>query len=639
MRNRHYLLTDVVLLSVALYASFWLRLERFDIAPYWPGFVALLLISLPLFLATFRWNGVYSRYWRYASAEEVLLLFRSVALATLLSVLTTAIAARFLIADAAYPRSVPIIFFLLALAVTAGPRLMVRWLSRREMVRQRLPNPKRVVVIGAGDAGAMIVREMQNNPQLGMLPVGFIDDDPLKQGVQIHGVAVLGPRTEIPAVKKSQRVQQVIIAIPSAPGSQVRELTRICHEAQLPTKTMPGMYELLGGRLSVNQLRNVEIADLLRREPVKTDNAAISDLIKNRVVLVTGGGGSIGSELCRQILRARPKRLVLIGHGENSIFVIENELKRMAVELGLQTEQVSGVIADIQFAARIERVFQAYRPNVVFHAAAHKHVPLMERNPVEAVSNNVFGTRNVVNAALKTGVARFVMISTDKAVNPTNVMGASKRAAELLVHQAALQSGKPFVAVRFGNVLGSRGSVVLTFQKQIAAGGPVTVTHPEMTRFFMTIPEAVQLVLQAAVLGHGGEVFVLDMGEPVKIVDLAHDLIELSGLAVGDDIDIEYVGLRPGEKLFEELFIEGERYERTEHEKIFIARNASTLVPTNLNHALASLEKAANEGDRTTIFSLLRQLVPEYAPARAGRGTKAEASSDGYLNGAELIVH
>ena len=377
---------------------------------------------------------------------------------------------------------------------------------------------------------------------------------------------------------------------------------------------MPGLYELLDGSVHISQVREISIEDLLRREPIQTDVAAVTELLAGKRVLVTGGGGSIGSELCRQILRSRPAELLLLGHGENSIFEMHNELMIENQRLLGSNVQLTPLIADIRFADRIAALFQRYKPQIIFHAAAHKHVPLMEMNPAEAITNNVLGTRNVVAAARTAGVERFVMISTDKAVNPTSVMGASKRAAELIVYNAALQSGLPYMAVRFGNVLGSRGSVVLTFRKQIAAGGPVTVTHPEMRRYFMTIPEAVQLVLQAGVLGQGGEVFLLDMGEPVKIVDMATDLIRLSGLKVGSDIEIAFTGLRPGEKLYEELFLQGEAYTRTRHEKVFIASNTNQLMPGRLDETLAALTRSADLNDRDAIIRTLQNLVPEYCP-------------------------
>jgi FlaA1/EpsC-like NDP-sugar epimerase len=395
--------------------------------------------------------------------------------------------------------------------------------------------------------------------------------------------------------------------MPTAPGRAIRAVVETCERAGLRAKIIPGIYEMLDGTVSVNQLRDVQIEDLLRRKAVRTNTAAVAELVRGRCVLVTGAGGSIGSELCRQIVRFEPSELILVGNGENDIFCIEAEL-RAALPAGTRLTQV---IADIRFADRINAILRQSRPEIVFHAAAHKHVPLMELNPAEAITNNVIGTRNLLRAALEAGVQHFVMISTDKAVNPTSIMGASKRVAELLVHQAARSSGRAFLAVRFGNVLGSSGSVVLTFKQQIARGGPVTVTHPDMCRFFMTIPEAVQLTLQAATLGRGGEVFTLDMGEPVKIVDLARDMITLSGLEVGRDIEIVFTGPRPGEKLYEELFVAGETYQRTVHEKIFVACDASNFVPQAFGEHLAALERAAHHDDRPGILQELHALVPQ----------------------------
>ena len=491
------------------------------------------------------------------------------------------------------PRSIPFIFWPLALLVTGAPRFAIR-LSAQYARRRPTPHhaslntPQHVLVVGAGDAGAIVVREMLNNPSLGMEVIGFVDDDPRKRSARIAGVPVLGNRRAIPQLVLDYDIDLVIIAIPTAPGREVRDIVAICEKAGVPTKTMPGLYEMLGGTVSVNQLRNVQIEDLLRREPVQTDTEAVRRLIAGKRVLVTGGGGSIGGEVCRQILRFGPSDLLVLGHGENSIFEVCAQLDQQLTAMArahssvLPTvPQVHPVIADIRFPDRIRAVFEQYRPEIVFHAAAHKHVPLMEVNPTEAISNNVLGTRNLLDAAVIAGVEHFVMISTDKAVHPKSVMGASKRVAELLVYQTAWENSKPYVAVRFGNVLGSRGSVLQTFKQQIAAGGPITITHPDMKRYFMTIPEAVQLVLQAAVLGQGGEVFMLDMGEPVKIVDLAQDLIELSGLEVGRDIEIVFTGMRPGEKLHEELFISGETYRRTEHQKIFVIESATgTVLPS-----------------------------------------------------------
>jgi FlaA1/EpsC-like NDP-sugar epimerase len=494
--------------------------------------------------------------------------------------------------------------------------------ARRRPASHRLPAdfPQRVLVVGAGDAGTNVVREVLDNPSLHMEVAGFVDDDPRKRSARIFGVPVLGNRRAIPQLLEQQGIELVIIAMPAAPGREIREIVHICELAGVPTKIMPGLYEMLGGMVSVSELRNVEIEDLLRREPVQTDIEAVSRLIAGKRVMITGGGGSIGSELCRQVLRFGPAELIVLGHGENSVFEICNELNRQLSRLGHEAASpsrplpvVRPVIADVRFPDRLRAVLDQFRPQIVFHAAAHKHVPLMEANPIEAISNNVLGTRNLLDAAVVAGVERFVMISSDKAVRPKSIMGVSKRVAEMLVHQTAWEVGKPYVAVRFGNVLGSRGSVLQTFKQQISVGGPVTVTHPEMKRFFMTIPEAVQLVLQAAVLGQGGEVFMLDMGEPVKIVDLARDVIELSGLEVGHDIDIVFTGIRPGEKLHEELFTPGESYRRTEHQKIFVIDSASDhVLPSQVVQAVVRLEDAVYGNNVDALRKVLGELLPEF---------------------------
>jgi FlaA1/EpsC-like NDP-sugar epimerase len=624
-RNRYFALTDIVLLAVSAYISYVLRLEQIDLGQFWPGFYLFTGLTLLLTPLVFWRIGVYSRYWRYASVEEMLLLVGATTIVVVLAGGLSYVALEFLPGYLTVPRSIPFIFLLLALAVTSGPRLAARLLSPAEKPSRYHERLLRVLVMGAGAAGTMMVKELQSNPQLGMHVVGYLDDDPAKQKMRMRGVHVLGTHKDIPKVVHDHRVDRVIIAMPTTSGKTIREIVMLCEQVGVQTKIIPGIYELLGGTVSVGQLRNVEIEDLLRREPIVTDIAAVQALVEGKRVLVTGAGGSIGSELCRQVMRCNPAQLVLLGHGENSIFEIESELRRNLgpgnqggspkdVSAGARV-RITSVIADIRFPERISAVFEEHRPQIVFHAAAHKHVPLMEENPAEAITNNVIGTRNLLEASLAVGVQRFVMISTDKAVNPTSMMGASKRVAELLVHQAAERSGRSYVAVRFGNVLGSRGSVVLTFKHQIAHGGPVTVTHPDMVRYFMTIPEAVQLVLQAAALGSGGEVFMLDMGEPVKIADLARDIIELSGLQVGRDIDIEYTGVRPGEKLFEEMFSEGERYERTRHEKVYIVGNASSFVPPRLDWTIKGLEKAAQREDRASILQAMRSLLPEFRPA------------------------
>lgn len=622
IRNRYFLITDLFLLALAVYLSYVLRLETIVPESYRSGmllFGGTVLVVLPIF---FYGAKLYSRYWRYASLNDLLMLAGISATSILFASLVAFTLAAWLPAHPVIPRSIPFIFLFLAITVTAVPRLLVRMEAQFSHSNGKQNGNgaflKPVAIMGAGDAGVMIARELHQNPHLGMRVVAFLDDAPGKQGLHIHGIRVMGDRHAIPSLVHQLALEQVIFAMPTAPGKEIRQITAICRAAQVQIRIIPGMFELLDGTVSVNQLRKVQIEDLLRRESIQTDIAAVRDLLQGKRVLVTGAGGSIGSELCRQILRCAPAQLALLGHGENSIFEIHAELRGAGIG-----DQGSGskdqdphspipFIADLCNPERLNSLLAEFRPDVIFHAAAHKHVPLMELNPAEAITNNVLGTRNLVQAALAAGVEHFVMISTDKAVNPTSIMGASKRAAELVVHQAARATGRNYVAVRFGNVLGSRGSVVLTFQKQIAAGGPVTVTHPQMKRFFMTIPEAVQLVLQASVLGQGGEVFLLDMGDPVPIVDLARDLITLSGLEVGRDIDIVFTGMRPGEKLFEELFVQGEQYERTRHEKIFISANAARLVPGHLDHSIFNLEKAARANDQAGILAELQRLLPEF---------------------------
>jgi FlaA1/EpsC-like NDP-sugar epimerase len=637
-RNRYLLILDIVLCAltpaVALLlrqnVARWLPEEARGLAVYT---ILSLLIKIPVF---FRY-GLYSRFWRYAGIGEMISIASAVSVATL-RVFAVVLAERVLnpFPTLSVPLSVPLIDGLLTLLAVGATRFSERAgsLSRRRSQLSEPSGRKRVLIVGAGDAGSMIVQEMLYSDKIHADPLGFVDDDPEKQGILIHGLRVWGVPRDIPRLVRELKVQEVIIAMPTAPGRVIRQVVSLCEVAKVPSRTMPGMYDILTGRVGINQLRNVEIEDLLRRDPVKTDMASVTEFLSERRVLVTGAGGSIGSELCRQILRCGPTELVLLGHGENSVFDILSELQGIVGQMRKEnrfTERVPvlrPVIADIRFGERLHAIFEEHRPEIVFHAAAHKHVPLMEANVAEAVTNNVLGSRNLINTALATNVKHFVLISTDKAVNPTSIMGACKRSAELLVRQAALASGKAYVAVRFGNVLGSRGSVVLTFRKQIASGGPVTVTHPDMQRYFMVIPEAVQLVLQAAVVGRGGEVFMLDMGEPVRIVDLAKDMIRLSGLEVGRDVEINYVGVRPGEKLFEELFGPGENYEHTTHEKIFIASNASAFVPAHLEENIVALEQASRRNDTSAILGTLRTLVPEFSPVREEKGAEAPGARE-----------
>lgn len=612
LTNRHFLLFDILLVPLAIYASFVLRLEAFDLAAYWRAWAHFSLIAVTITPLVFHVLGTYRRYWRYASFEEVLLLCGATSLAMSASAIVFFLIDATMPAVTPMPRSIPFIVLPIAASFVSIPRLLVRIGAARERRRRATDRPAPVLIMGAGDAASIIVREIQRNPKLGMEVVGLLDDDPDKRGLKLHGIEVLGDRRAIPSLVARHKVRQVIIAMPGAPGKAVRDIMHICEAAGVSVRIMPGVHELIDGTISVSKLRTIQIEDLLRRAPVQTDTAAVQALVSGRRVLVTGGGGSIGSELCRQLLRFGPSHLFVLGHGENSVFEICNELNRLTEAQLDHAPHIVPIIADIRDLNRLRTVFTNHTPEIVFHAAAHKHVPLMEDHPAEAVINNVVGTRNLLDVAIETGVERFVMISSDKAVNPTSVMGATKRIAEMLVLDAARSSGRPYVAVRFGNVLGSRGSVVLTFKRQIAAGGPVTVTHPEMRRYFMTIPEAVQLVLQASVLGRTGEIFMLDMGEPVKVVDLARDMIRLSGLEVGRDIDICFTGIRPGEKLFEELFARGEEYQPTAHSKIFIAAGASNNVPSMLRAEVAVLERTARASDDTAVRRMLRKIVPEY---------------------------
>jgi FlaA1/EpsC-like NDP-sugar epimerase len=632
LRNRHFLVIDLLVFLVTPTIAMELRTDGdATLGAYRTSLLITTIVFLSVKLAIFYLDGIYRLFWRYASIDELAEITKAGLVAGFVqSLVFFAVLRPHGLVTSDFPRSVPVLECLLALPAVGAVRFSVRLAER---IRQRAcdhGNAKRVLVVGAGQSGVMIVKEMQSNAELGLYPVAFVDDNPEKHQVKIQGVSVLGNCRRIPELVRTADIHIVIIAMPAAPGKVIREIVDICEQVNVQTKIIPSIHELLDRKVSVKQLRDVQIDDLLRRKPVSTDVTRVRELIRGKRVLVTGAGGSIGSELCRQILRFEAAELVLLGHGENSIFAIHNELRsKLISERQLSTSAATNgspidgsdvastkspcrletVIADIRSPERLRAIFEWYRPEIVFHAAAHKHVPLMELNPTEAITNNVLGTRNLLDISVAMSVEHFVMVSTDKAVNPTSIMGASKRLAELLVHQAAVMSGKPYLAVRFGNVLGSRGSVVLTFKQQIAAGGPVTVTHPEMRRYFMLIPEAVQLLLQAAALGRGGEVFMLDMGEPVKIVDLARDMIELSGLEIGRDVDIVFTGIRPGEKLYEELFVKGEVYRPTVHEKIFIADNSSTFVPKHLTEWIRALEIAAQRNDSTAIGLVLDSLA------------------------------
>jgi FlaA1/EpsC-like NDP-sugar epimerase len=505
-----------------------------------------------------------------------------------------------------------IIDWLLTLFMVGGLRFIMRMVSDSQSSISNLQKraSKRALIIGAGDAGAMVVRELQKNPELNLVPVGFLDDNKIKMSQQIHGIPVVGTLADIGRIIESKQIDEVIIAIPSAGGKVIRLVADVCRLKGIPFRTMPGIYELIGGKVSVSRLREVDITDLLRRQPSYIKGELVGSVIGGRLVMVTGAGGSIGREICRQIARWSPTGLILLGHGENSIFEALLEIQELFPSL-----PIFPVIADIRDYPRIEGIFKKYHPEVVFHAAAHKHVPLMEMNIDEAINNNVMGTRNIVKACEKFKVARLVMISTDKAIRPANIMGASKRFAEMIVLDAAHRTGNAYCVVRFGNVLGSRGSVVPLFKRQIAKGGPVTITHPDMKRYFMTIPEAVYLVLQAAGMSKGGETFVLNMGQQVRIMDLAEDLIRLSGLEPGKDIEIIYTGIRPGEKLSEDLWEEGNQFVPTQHPDIFQFDDPANLREEALQETISELLHLATDGKNDEIIKLVDQVIPGSAVA------------------------
>ncbi|WP_194749884.1 polysaccharide biosynthesis protein [Staphylococcus chromogenes] len=552
------LLLDSVIVTCSIFVGYYI------LEPFFEGYSlrALLLSSLILLLShhLFAWLfDLYHRAWEYASVNELILIVKAVSA----SILVTALIVPLITMKPPFFR-LYFITWMMHLILIGGSRLS--WRLYRRMFMEDNVKKQPTLIVGAGEGGSMMINQMYRSPYMGMEPVLAVDDDPRKQKIHIaQGVKVQGTTNDIPELIKRFRIKKVIIAIPTLSQKRLQEITKIAENPGIDVLIMPNIEGVMTGEIEVQQLKRVDVEDLLGREPVELDMATISKELTGRTIMVTGAGGSIGSEICRQVCRFEPERIVLLGHGENSIYLIHQELQN----LYQSRIDIIPVIADVQDRNRIDQIIQTFAPYVIYHAAAHKHVPLMEANPREAVKNNVIGTKNVAELAKQYGVRKFVMISTDKAVNPPNVMGASKRVAEMVVQSLNDENSKTdLVAVRFGNVLGSRGSVIPLFKKQIEAGGPVTVTHPEMTRYFMTIPEASRLVLQAGALAKGGEVFVLDMGEPVKIVDLAKNLIRLSGYTI-EDIGIEFTGIRPGEKLYEELLSEEEIHPEQVYEKIY----------------------------------------------------------------------
>ncbi len=598
-------LADLLLWSAAVPLAYLLRLETIA-ARHVPSVLVYLVIGLPVRAAMIWGFGLHRQAWSMVGARDLFQLAAAVGLGTVVLFFVALGLTGFVFV----PRSVPAIAGTLALLLLGGARFAAR-LLREAAGRRAVGKGRRVLIAGAGEAGTMLAREMLRHPEAGLVPVGYLDDALAKQRLHLAGLRVWGGLDDLPRVARRLRADEVLIAIPSAPGEVVRRVVDAARAAGVGYRIMPALHEILSGRVSIGELREVDLEDLLRREPVRLDLDEIAGYLKGRTVLVTGAGGSIGSELVRQVLRFDPREVVLLGHGENSLFALSQELDRRQPR-----PLCRAVVADVRLREDLEAVFREARPQVVFHAAAHKHVPLMEENPAAAVRNNVLGTANLVELALEHGVERFVNVSTDKAVNPTSVMGATKRVAEYLVQRAARRAGpgQAFVSVRFGNVLGSRGSVVPTFRGQIRRREPVTVTHPEMKRYFMTIPEAAQLVLQAGGLGENGAVYVLDMGEPVRILDLAEDLIRLSGLEPGVDIPIVFTGMRPGEKLFEEILTAEEGTVASRHEKIFVARS-SPPPEGEFEAGLAELLAAADAGDGAAIRAALHRLVPTYHSA------------------------
>jgi FlaA1/EpsC-like NDP-sugar epimerase len=612
---------DAVLIAAAWVLSWFVRFEGdtrpvyYDRYLEWDVVVLVVGVMLPVFVGF----GFYNRWWRYVSTRDMWDALRGVVLAVIATYLV------FTLLDfhpASVPRGIWVVDLLLLLAFVTGSRFLARTLIERPSRGTVVVRGKEVVIVGAGDAAQLILREMLKNPALGYTPIGLVDDDPRKKNLRLHGIRVLGTTRELRHLLRDRRPDELLIAIPSASGEVRERIVEVARGEKIPVKTLPGLPELIAGDYNLaRQIRPVEVEDLLGREPVEVDIDSIAGYLTGEVVLVTGAGGSIGSELCRQIARVGPTRLVLVDNGEPGLFEIEREL---VDERGFHA--TAAVLADAGNRAKMRQVFEKYRPAVVFHAAAYKHVPLMEANPLEAVRNNTLVTRNVADVAVEFGAKRFVLVSTDKAVNAKTVMGQSKALCEWIVEAWGdrQDTGTRFCGVRFGNVLGSSGSVIPIFRKQIGRGGPVTVTHPEMTRYFMTIPEAVQLVIQAGAIGGRGQVYVLDMGEPVRIVDLADTMIRLSGKEPGTDVVVEFVGARPGEKLHEELWSETETVTPSSHEAIMLV----TRPPIDahwLEEELDVLERLIEEGETLELVGRLHAVVgaPRRNGIRAGEGAGA----------------
>ena len=594
------LIVDVITIIGVALISLLIRFDGYITPHYMHQMVDALPIMVISYIVMLLSMHLYTRIWRYAGMREMV----AVLIATTLG--AGLFYTGMYVFDKSLPRSIYLISWILSTGVIGIGRMVLHYIAMRYGGKQSTDaDMVNTLIIGAGDAGATIAREIERYHKRSRKVIGFIDDDESKFNRLMGGVRILGNRHDIPSIVKENKVKEIIIAMPSVTRNEIRNIMEICSPLKCKVNTLPGMYQLLDDEVLVSHLHPVSIEDLLERDEVRLDMDIVEHYIRDKVVLVTGAGGSIGSEICRQIMRVGPKQLLLLGHGENSIYLINQELKNI-----YKDGPIIPIIADIRDKQQLDQIFTQYHPQVVFHAAAHKHVPLMEIQPMAAVLNNIYGTRNVADVAGRHGVERFVMISTDKAVNPTSVMGATKRVAEKVIISMNDTYDTKYITVRFGNVLGSRGSVIPLFKKQIEAGGPVTVTDPEMTRYFMTIPEASQLVLQAGAMGKGGEVFLLDMGEPVKIIDLARNMIRLSGLEPDKDIHIKITGLRPGEKKYEELLTSEEGTNRTNHTKIFEAP-LDTVDRDWLIDKISTFDSCETDMD---VIGVLQDIIPTYTP-------------------------
>lgn len=606
LRNRHFFLIDALFCASFPLLALSLRLSFSVPEEYLPTLILYTLTALLIKLPVFYFFGLYRRFWPYASIDAMI----SISLAVMVAMVMVTggyfvLNGFVLFIRPGLPRSIPLLDGLMTAAVVLGSRFSVRAVVYYKYLSFRDSKTKLVLIAGGGDAGQIVAREILAGNYFSMRLFGYVDDDTEKIGTIIHGVRVWGSLNAIPVLAREYTIKEVIIAMPKAGGDTIRKVVNACGKAGISSKILPGVYTVLAGQANINRLREVEVGDLLRHKPVEIDLDPIVRLLADKVVMITGGGGSIGSEMCAQVANCNPARLIVLGRGENSLYSLRNHFTKV----GFNPPNVHFILADIRDRSRLESVYARFRPEIVFHAAAHKHVPLMEENVEEAVTNNVLGTWNLVQVSKKYNVERFVFISTDKAVKPVSVMGMTKRLAELIVRMAADEANRPYVSVRFGNVLGSQGSVIPLFKRQIDMGGPVTVTHPNMERYFMTISEAVYLVLQASALGQNGDVFVLDMGEPVSIPDLARDMIELAGRQVDRDIKIVYTGIRPGERFSEPQFSDEEIRIRAAHEKIYVVRNGLPPTIGDIGNEIKTLEELAYAGRAAELRRKLIQLT------------------------------